>query len=149
MRCRHTWHIYIFVYDLYTWTEQNKPLRTIYIPFHFHGALLSPDLCSCGCSCELGRAEVMDGGLLIDKGTLLLKPSSSEQGDLGSASDLGIQPCWSMEQRLGQDSSRRKSTGWPVRIFSTCEVVRLAGKNYECSPEFEFTPGSGVSLFFF
>lgn len=122
-------YVCVCVYDLYPCIEQNEPVRTIYILFHFHRALLSPDLCSCGCSCELGRAQVMDGRLLISIGTLLLKSSSSEQGDLSSASDLGIQPCREKEMLIHgakdwPDTSRRERQ---VGLGEVSSHVRLSG----------------------
>lgn len=95
----------------------------------------------------------MDGRLLIDTGTLLLKSSSSEQGDLGSASDLGIQPCRGKEVLIHgakdwPDTSRRESTGWAGEGFSTCEVVRLAGKTMGALPNLHIHLG-GVHLYFF
>lgn len=71
----------------------------------------------------------MDGRLLITVGTLLLKSSCSEQGDLGS--DLGFQPCRGKEMLIHgaeawPDSSRRESTGWAGGVFSPHEIVRLA-----------------------
>lgn len=157
MRYRQISGIYRYVcvcgYDLYPCIEQNEPVRTIYILFHFYRALLSPDLCSCGCSCELGRAQVMDGRLLIGMGTLLLKSTSSEQGDLGSASDLGIQPCRGKEMLIHgakdwPDTSRRESTGWAGGGFNTCEVVRLAGETVGALPNLNIHLG-GVYLWFF
>lgn len=95
----------------------------------------------------------MDGRLLIGIGTLLLKSSSSEQGDLGSASDLGIQPCREKEMLIHgakdwPDTSRRESTGWAGGGFNTCEVVRLAGETVGALPNLNIHLG-GAYLYFF
>lgn len=69
----------------------------------FHRAPLSPNLCGCCYSCVFGRAEVIDGRPLIYE--TLLKNSSSEQGDLGSASNLGNQHCSGKEVLISGDKN--------------------------------------------
>jgi len=60
-----------------------------------------------------------------------LKSSSSEQGDLGSASNLGNQQCSGEETLISaakaqSGTGRRENTGWVGGDLATSEVVRLA-----------------------